>query len=84
MRAAGPVFNDYTTVGWSALPPRHRLISAEPREVRFPDVDFTGVTLAEFLSDLAQEVQANAATLTSTNDCTGPLRWLRTSTPRPR
>ena len=29
--AAGPVFNDYTTVGWSAQPSRQRLISAEPR-----------------------------------------------------
>ncbi len=62
--AAGPVFNDYTTVGWSAYPPRHRLISAEPRKVRFHDVEFTGVALAEFLSDLAKKVQANAATLT--------------------
>ena len=62
--AAGPVFNDYTTVGWSALPPRQRLISAEPRKVRLPDVEFTGVALAEFLSDLAKKVQANAATLT--------------------
>ncbi|MGA9674843.1 MAG: thiamine pyrophosphate-binding protein [Mycobacterium sp.] len=62
--AAGPVFNDYTTVGWSAQPPRHRLISAEPRKVRFHDVEFTGVALAEFLSDLAKKVQANAATLT--------------------
>ena len=62
--AAGPVFNDYTTVGWSALPPRHRLISVEPRKVRFPDVEFTGVALAEFLSDLAKKVQANPATLT--------------------
>jgi pyruvate decarboxylase/indolepyruvate decarboxylase len=41
--AAGPVFNDYTTVGYSALPPRQRLINAEPREVRFPDAEFTGV-----------------------------------------
>ena len=62
--AAGPVFNDYTTVGWSALPPRHRLISVEHRKVRFSDVEFTGVALAEFLSDLAKKVQANTATLT--------------------
>ncbi|MGO9154643.1 alpha-keto acid decarboxylase family protein [Mycobacterium sp.] len=62
--AAGPVFNDYTTVGWSALPSRQRLISAEPRKVRFCDVDFTGVALAEFLSDLAKKVQANPATMT--------------------
>ena len=33
--AAGPVFSDYTTVGWSAQPPRQKLISAEPQVVRF-------------------------------------------------
>jgi pyruvate decarboxylase len=62
--AAGPVFNDYTTVGYSALPPRQRLINAEPRVVRFPDAEFTGVALADFLSDLAKKVQANDTTLT--------------------
>ena len=62
--AAGPVFNDYTTVGYSALPPRQRLINAEPRAVRFPDAEFTGVALADFLADLAKKVQANDATLT--------------------
>ena len=62
--AAGPVFNDYTTVGYSALPPRQRLINAEPRTVRFPDAEFTGVALADFLADLAKKVQANDATLT--------------------
>lgn len=62
--AAGPVFSDYTTVGYSAMPPRQRMINAEPRVVRFPDADFTGVALADFLSDLAKKVQANDATLT--------------------
>jgi pyruvate decarboxylase len=62
--AAGPVFNDYTTVGYSALPPRQRMINAEPRLVRFPDAEFTGVALADFLSDLAKKVQASDATLT--------------------
>src|ERR1700752_3975686 len=62
--AAGPVLNDYTTVGYSALPPRQRLINAEPRVVRFPDAEFTGVALADFLSDLAKKVQASDAPLT--------------------
>jgi pyruvate decarboxylase/indolepyruvate decarboxylase len=62
--AAGPVFSDYTTVGYSAVPPRQRLLNAEPRVVRFPDAEFTGVALADFLSDLAKKVQANDATLT--------------------
>lgn len=29
--AAGPVFTDYTTAGWTALPARNRLISVAPR-----------------------------------------------------
>ena len=62
--AAGPVFNDYTTVGWSAQPPRQRLINAEAQGVRFADTEYTGVALADFLSDLAKKVQANDATLT--------------------
>ena len=55
--AAGAVFNDYTTVGWSAQPTRGRLISAEPRKVQLPDVEYHGVALAEFLSDLAKKVE---------------------------
>jgi pyruvate decarboxylase len=62
--AAGPVFNDYTTVGWTAQPPRQRLINAEAQGVRFADTEYTGVALADFLSDLAKKVQANDATLT--------------------
>jgi pyruvate decarboxylase len=62
--SAGAVFNDYTTVGWSAQPSRQRLINAESGQVRLHDVEFTGVALAEFLSDLAKKVQANPATLT--------------------
>ncbi|OBG28579.1 alpha-keto acid decarboxylase family protein [Mycobacterium sp. 852002-51057_SCH5723018] len=62
--AAGPVFSDYTTVGWSAQPPRQRMINAESYAVRFADVEYTGVALADFLSDLAKKVQANNATLT--------------------
>ncbi|HTX96885.1 MAG TPA: thiamine pyrophosphate-binding protein [Mycobacterium sp.] len=62
--AAGPVFSDYTTVGYSALPGRQRLISAHARVVRLPNAEFTGVALADFLSDLAKKVQAHDATLT--------------------
>src|SRR5271163_1384567 len=62
--AAGPVFNDYTTVGWSAEPARQRLINAKAQGVRFGDTEYTGVALADFLTDLAKKVQANDATLT--------------------
>jgi pyruvate decarboxylase len=61
--AAGPVFSDYTTVGWSAQPTPQRMISAEPQVVRFAGAEYTGVALADFLADLAKKVQANDATL---------------------
>ena len=54
--AAGPVFSDYTTVGWTAQPPRQKLISAEPQVVRFAAAEYTGVSLADFLSDLAERI----------------------------
>jgi pyruvate decarboxylase len=70
--AAGPVFTDYTTVGWTAMLEQDRLITAEPRYVRLPDAEFTNVALAEFLSALARNVQRNEATLTEYHRITGP------------
>ena len=61
--AAGSVFNDYTTVGWTALPPRESLIDVNPRYVRFPDAEYTNVTITEFLSALAKNVRTNKTTL---------------------
>jgi pyruvate decarboxylase len=60
---SGSVFNDYTTVGWTALPDRGRLINIEPRSVRLPDSEFTDVAMAEFLSVMAKNVSTNDATL---------------------
>jgi pyruvate decarboxylase len=62
--AAGPVFNDYTTVGWTGEPRADRVINASSRDVRFPDAEYTNVALAEFLAGLAKNVRANDATLT--------------------
>jgi pyruvate decarboxylase/indolepyruvate decarboxylase len=61
--AAGPLFTDYTTVGWTALPPRGHLIKADPRHVHFPQAEYTDVPLAEFLSALAKQVRKNDKTL---------------------
>ena len=60
-------------MGWSAQPARGSgSISAEPQVVRLPDAEYTGVALAEFLSDLAKKVQANDATLPNTTASAGP------------
>ena len=61
--SAGPMYTDYTTVGWSALPAKDRTISIDPNYVRLPGADYTGVVLAEFLSALAKKVRKNGATL---------------------
>ena len=61
--AAGPVFNDYTTVGWTASRPREN-DQRLPRVVRFPDAEYTNVAMADFLAGLAKNVHANDATLT--------------------
>ena len=61
--AAGPMYTDYTTVGWSALPAKDRTISIDPNYVRLPGADYTGIVLAEFLSALAKKVRKNDATL---------------------
>jgi pyruvate decarboxylase len=61
--AAGPQFTDYTTAGWTALPTREKSIIAQPGFVRFSDVEYTGIELADFLSALAKRVLANDRTL---------------------
>jgi pyruvate decarboxylase len=61
--AGGPVFNDYTTVGWTALPVRQRLINVEPHSVTLPDGEYTDVMMAEYLSAVAKSVRRNDATL---------------------
>jgi pyruvate decarboxylase/indolepyruvate decarboxylase len=61
--AAGPMFTDYTTVGWTAVPAHKRLIDAGPRSVRYPETEYTDVALGDFLSALARKVKKNDTTL---------------------
>ncbi|GIH23420.1 pyruvate decarboxylase [Acrocarpospora phusangensis] len=61
--AAGPMFTDYTTVGWTAMLARERLIDAQPGHVRLPDAQFANVTLPDLLTGLAARVPGNPATL---------------------
>jgi pyruvate decarboxylase len=61
--AAGPVFSDYTTVGWTALPALNPLINVAPRSARFPNAEFTNVGMAEFLSTLAKSARSNSTSL---------------------
>jgi pyruvate decarboxylase len=61
--AAGPMYTDYSTVGWTAEPQRERSINVEPGYARFPSAEYTGITLKDFLSALAKHVRKNDATL---------------------
>jgi pyruvate decarboxylase/indolepyruvate decarboxylase len=62
--AAGPVFTDYTTAGWTGEPPAGKMINAAARNVRLPDAEYTNVAMADFLAGLAKNVRAQDATLT--------------------
>jgi pyruvate decarboxylase/indolepyruvate decarboxylase len=61
--AAGPMFTDYSTVGWTAMPAHERLIEVGPRTVRCPQTEYTDVAMAELLSGLARRVRKNDTTL---------------------
>lgn len=61
--AAGPLFTDYTTTGWTAQPAENRLLQADPDRVRVGAQTFDGVYLAEFLGELFKAVTRNPATL---------------------
>ena len=62
--AAGPVFSDYTTAGWTGEPPAGKMITVSARDVRFTDAEYTDVVMAGFLAGLAKTVHGNDATLT--------------------
>ena len=61
--AAGPLFNDYTTAGWTAQPAEGKLIEVDPDRVRVGGATFDHVFLAEFLGALAKSVKRYPATL---------------------
>lgn len=58
----GTVFNDYSTVGWTALP-NIPLMVAEIDHVTFPGSHFSRVRLGDFLSKLAEVVSYNQNTM---------------------
>jgi len=65
--AAGPIFNDYTTVGWSSQPAVHKTIHVDPDRVHVAGVTYNDVFLREFLTALAETAKkspGNPATVT--------------------
>ena len=60
---AGPIFNDYTTTGWTTLLPASKLVHAGIDFLKMEGAHFTGLRLAEFLETLAGKVTRNDASL---------------------
>jgi len=50
---AGPVFNDYTTTGYSTLVKKEKMIQILPDRVKTPNAEYGCVYMAEFLSALS-------------------------------
>ena len=59
----GTIFNDYSTVGWTAMPSGADVLTADQHRVCLEGYDFGGVHLRDFLSGLARKVRKQPATL---------------------
>ncbi len=53
---ASPMFNDYTTVGWTTLTPAAKLVVAGPDSVQMEGAEFAGLRLDSLLERLAEKV----------------------------
>jgi indolepyruvate decarboxylase len=60
---AGPIFSDYTTVGFSALIQPARLVDASPERIFVEGQVYHGIVLSEFLSGLASKLNSNSTSL---------------------
>jgi pyruvate decarboxylase len=59
----GTIFNDYSTVGWTAMPSGPGVLTADQNRVRFDGHDFGQIHLRDFLSALARKVETRDATM---------------------
>jgi pyruvate decarboxylase len=59
----GTIFNDYSTVGWTAMPSGAGVLTADQNRVYFDGYDFGRIRLRDFLSGLARKVQKRDATM---------------------
>jgi indolepyruvate decarboxylase len=60
---AGPIFSDYTTVGFSALIQPARLVEASPECILVEGQVYHGIVLSEFLTGLASKLNSNTTSL---------------------
>ena len=57
----GTIFNDYSTVGWTAMPSGDNVLTADMDRVKVNGSDFGCVRLRDFLSGLARTVEKRDA-----------------------
>ena len=58
----GTIFNDYSTVGWTAMPSGGDVLTADQNRVYLDGYDFGRIHLRDFLAGLARKVQKREAT----------------------
>ncbi len=68
---AGPVFTDYTTVGYNLLLKKNKLIVADPCSVNIAGDIYNQVDMRDFLGALASKVIANDTSLVAYNRIRG-------------
>ncbi len=61
----GPIFNDYTTTGWTTLTPAGKLVHVGPDFLHHGGLSFSGFHLADFLGALAGKLTRNDSALLS-------------------
>jgi len=59
----GTIFNDYSTVGWTAMPTGAGVLTADTNRVHFGKYDFSRIHLRDFLAALARKVEKRGATM---------------------
>ena len=57
----GTIFNDYSTVGWTAMPSGPGVLTADLKRVHLEGHDFSQIHLRDFLSALARKVEKRDA-----------------------
>jgi indolepyruvate decarboxylase len=58
----GTIFNDYSTVGWTAMPKGDGVLTADQNHVYLDGYDFSRIHLRDFLSGLARKAPKRDAT----------------------
>ena len=59
----GTIFNDYSTVGWTAMPSGPGMLTADMTSVQMAGHHFSQIHLRDFLSALARKVEKRDATM---------------------